>query len=99
VFWDISPLANCVALFKSMPKLKHRKLIFLLMIALLAGGSMTVYAESPANFWMKTIALIVFQQAATVVIYLSCFGWELIHSSQAVYDCQSEPRNQTSEEE
>ncbi|HEY9640095.1 MAG TPA: hypothetical protein V6C57_06400 [Coleofasciculaceae cyanobacterium] len=60
-------------------KLKHRKITFLILIALLAGSSMAVYAESEANFFLKTIGLVFFQQAATVVLYLSCFGWDLIH--------------------
>jgi hypothetical protein len=60
-------------------KLKHRKTTFLILIALLAGGSMAMYAESEANFLIKTIELVFFQQAATVVIYLGCFGWDLIH--------------------
>ena len=61
-------------------KLKHRKLVFWLLIALLAGGSMAVYAESPTNFWLKTIELVMFQQVAAMAIYLCCFGWDLIHS-------------------
>jgi hypothetical protein len=61
-----------------MLKLKYRRIVFLILIALLAGGSMTVYSQSQANFWIKTIELVAFQQIATVVIYLSCFGWDLI---------------------
>lgn len=56
---------------------------------------MTVYAESPTNFWLKTIELIVFQQITAIAIYLSCFGWDLMHSSKAVYDCQSEQETQS----
>ncbi|WP_416665822.1 hypothetical protein [Egbenema bharatensis] len=61
-----------------MLKLKYRRIVFLILIALLAGGSMSVYSQSEANFWIKTIELVAFQQIATVVIYLSCFGWDLI---------------------
>jgi hypothetical protein len=39
---------------------------------------MTIYSQSEASFWIKTIELITFQQIATIVIYLSCFGWDLI---------------------
>lgn len=60
-----------------MLKLKYRKAIFLILIALLAGGSMAVYSESQANFFLKTIELVAFQQIATIVIFLSCFGWDL----------------------
>lgn len=61
-----------------MLKLKYRKAIFLILIALLAGGSMAIYSQSQSNFWLKTIELITFQQIATIVIYLSCFGWDLV---------------------
>ncbi|MCG5058341.1 hypothetical protein [Limnoraphis robusta] len=57
-----------------MLKLKHRKIIFLILIALLAGGSMAVYSQSEINFWVKTVELVIFQQCATVMIYLTCFG-------------------------
>jgi hypothetical protein len=60
-------------------KLKHRKIIFLLLIALLAGSSMAVYTESQANFWLKTIELVLVQQAAAMAIYLCCLGWDVIH--------------------
>ncbi len=61
-------------------KLKNRRLIFCVLLALLAGGSMAVYSESDANFFLKTFEVVVFQQIATVVIYLSCFGSDLWRS-------------------
>lgn len=61
-----------------MLKLKYRKVIFWFLLAFLAGGSMAVYSEADANFFLKTILLVAFQQVATVFIYLSCFGWDLI---------------------
>lgn len=61
-------------------KLKHRRLIFCVLLALLAGGSMAVYSESDANFFLKTFEVVVFQQIATVVIYFSCFGSDLLRS-------------------
>jgi predicted membrane protein len=73
----VNPLRQ-IAANLMMIKLKHRKLIFLILIALLAGGSMAAYAESEANFFLKTIELIFFQQVATVVLYLGCFGWDLL---------------------
>lgn len=63
-----------------MIKLKHRKALFLLLIALLAGGSMVAYAESDANFILKTVELVIFQQIATVFIYFTCFGWDLVRT-------------------
>lgn len=63
-----------------MLKLKYRKIIFLILIAILAGGSMATYSQSETNFLLKTVELVVFQQAATIVIYLSCFGWDLLRS-------------------
>lgn len=73
-----------------MLKLKHRKIIFLLLIASMAGGSMAAYSGSSASFWLKTVEVVVFQQMATVVIFLSCFGWDLLKASSRV-DNQSEP--------
>lgn len=63
-----------------MLKLKYRKIIFLILIAILAGGSMATYSQSETNFWLKTIELVMFQQVATIVIYLTCFGWDLLRS-------------------
>lgn len=60
--------------------LKHRKLIFLILIAGLSGGSMMVYSQSEMNFWLKTVELVLFQQWATIIIYLSCFGVDLLKS-------------------
>ncbi|MDY7008290.1 MAG: hypothetical protein SWX82_31280 [Cyanobacteriota bacterium] len=63
-----------------MLKLKYRKVIFLILIAILAGGSMAGYSQSETNFLLKTIELVMFQQVATIVIYLSCFGWDILRS-------------------
>ena len=46
-----------------MLKLKYRKVIFLILIAILAGGSMAAYSQSETNFLLKTIELVIFQQA------------------------------------
>ena len=63
-----------------MLKLKYRKIIFLILIAILAGGSMVGYSQSETNFWLKTLELIIFQQMATILIYLTCFSWDLLRS-------------------
>lgn len=63
-----------------MLKLKYRKIIFLILIAILAGGSMATYSQSETNFLLKTIELVMFQQVATIVIYLTCFGWDILRS-------------------
>ncbi|NES92546.1 MULTISPECIES: hypothetical protein [Okeania] len=63
-----------------MLKLKYRKVIFLILIAILAGGSMAAYSQSETNFLLKTVELVMFQQVATIVIYLSCFGWDILRS-------------------
>ena len=63
-----------------MLKLKQRKIVFLILIAFLAGGSMAVYSQSEMNFWLKTAELVIFQQLATVMIYLTCFGIDLLKS-------------------
>lgn len=63
-----------------MLKLKYRKIIFWFLIAALAGGSMAVYSQSEINFFVKTVELVIFQQCATVVIYLTCFGIDLLKS-------------------
>lgn len=60
-----------------MLKLKYRKIIFWVLLAVLAGSSMAIYAESDANFWLKTVGVVLVQQLATVVIFMSCFGWDL----------------------
>jgi hypothetical protein len=58
-------------------KLKSRKILFSLLIATLAGGSMAIYSASDVNFFTKTVELVLFQQAGAVVIYFLCFGWDL----------------------
>lgn len=63
-----------------MVRLKHRKILFLALIALMAGGTMAVYSQSQADFVAKTIAVVAVQQVATVVIFLACFGWDLFRS-------------------
>ncbi len=63
-----------------MLKFKYRKIIFLIIIAILAGGSMVAYSQSETNFWLKTVELVIFQQMATILIYLTCFGWDLLRS-------------------
>ena len=60
-----------------MIKLKYRKIIFLILISVLAGGSMAAYSQSEVNFLRKTIQLVFFQQFMTLVIYLTCFGQDL----------------------
>ncbi|WP_107667823.1 hypothetical protein [Cyanothece sp. BG0011] len=60
-----------------MIKLKYRKIIFLMLIAMLAGGSMAAYSHSEVNFFIKTIQLIMFQQFTTIIIYFLCFGEDL----------------------
>ena len=61
-------------------KLKHRKILFLFLIALLAGGSMMTYAHSEVNFVVKTVQLVLFQQFAAMAIYLTCFAPDLLRS-------------------
>lgn len=63
-----------------MLKLKYRKIIFLILIAILAGGSMVGYSQSESNLLVKTVALVIFQQMATILIYLTCFSWDLLRS-------------------
>ncbi len=63
-----------------MLKLKYRKIIFLILIAILAGGSMVAYSQSDTNFLLKTVELVMFQQMATILIYFTCFGWDLLRS-------------------
>ncbi len=60
-----------------MLRLKHRRLLFLLLLAVLAGGSMAAYSQVDAGFLSKTVVLITFQQLAAIAIYLLCFGWDL----------------------
>lgn len=60
-----------------MIKLKYRKIVFLILISMLAGGSMAAYSQSEVNFFIKTIELVAFQQMMTVIIYLTCFGQDL----------------------
>ncbi|MGK7920043.1 MAG: hypothetical protein AB4080_08565 [Trichodesmium sp.] len=63
-----------------MLKLKYRKIIFLILIAIMAGVSMVGYSQSDTNFWVKTIELLMFQQMATILIYITCFSWDLLRS-------------------
>lgn len=61
-----------------MTQLKPNKLIFLFLIAILAGGSMAIYSTSTANFWFKTVELVAFQQLGAIIIYFSCFGRDVL---------------------
>jgi hypothetical protein len=63
-----------------MLKFKQRKLIFLVLLGLMAGSTMAMYSASDANFFVKTAAVVIVQQIATVVIFLSCFGVDLLRS-------------------
>jgi hypothetical protein len=58
--------------------LKHRKAIFWILIALLASSSMAVYSESDANFFVKTVGVVGFQQIVGGFIYFLCFGWDFL---------------------
>jgi hypothetical protein len=60
-----------------MLRLKHRKILFLILIALMAGSSMAAYSQSQADFLSKTILVVMGQQVATLIIFLACFGWDL----------------------
>ncbi|MGD1703271.1 hypothetical protein [Dapis sp. BLCC M229] len=52
----------------------------MILIAILAGGSMVGYSQSESNLLVKTVALVIFQQMATILIYLTCFSWDLLRS-------------------
>jgi hypothetical protein len=54
---------------------KSRKLIFLTLLALLAGGSCSVFSSLEMNFWLKTLGVVTFQQVGAIAIYLCCFGF------------------------
>ncbi|MBW4417694.1 MAG: hypothetical protein KME13_00535 [Myxacorys californica WJT36-NPBG1] len=62
-------------------KLKSRKVIFSLLLALFAGGSLATYSASDANFLFKTVELLVIQQIGAGIIYLVCFAPDLLRSS------------------
>jgi hypothetical protein len=55
-------------------KLKHRKSLFLVLMALTAGGSMALYGTLEGDLISKTIQIAVWQQLIGTAIYLSCFG-------------------------
>jgi hypothetical protein len=52
-----------------------RKLVFWTLLALLAGGSCSVFSSLEMNFWLKTLGLLTFQQVGAIIIYLTCFGF------------------------
>ncbi|MBF2077081.1 MAG: hypothetical protein IGR76_00795 [Synechococcales cyanobacterium T60_A2020_003] len=60
-----------------MIRLKYRKILFLVLIALMTGVTMAAYSQSHAGFLTKTFAVVMVQQVATVVLFLVCFGWDL----------------------
>ncbi|MDJ0557343.1 MAG: hypothetical protein QNJ68_23420 [Microcoleaceae cyanobacterium MO_207.B10] len=41
---------------------------------------MAVHSQPETNFLLKSIELVMFHQVAKIVIYLSCFGWDLLRS-------------------
>jgi hypothetical protein len=57
---------------------KHRKTLFWLLMALLASTSMVGYAQSEANFFVKTLGVVSFQQLVGGLIYFLCFGRDLL---------------------
>ncbi len=63
-----------------MMKLKLRKVLFSVLLALFAGGSIAVYSASDANFVLKTVELIIIQQLGAAFLYLLCFAPDLDHS-------------------
>jgi predicted membrane protein len=67
-----------------MVKLKHRKIFFWGLIAMMAGSSMAVYSSSSVNFWVKTIEVVLFQQMATVILFLLCFGYDLLNGDKPI---------------
>lgn len=58
-----------------MIKLKYRKIIFLILIAVLAGGSMAAYSQSEVNFLRKTIQLVFFFSTVHDTGYLFNLFW------------------------
>ncbi|MBE9031668.1 hypothetical protein IQ266_18200 [filamentous cyanobacterium LEGE 11480] len=61
-------------------KLKQRKTLFLILMTLAAGGSMTLYGSLDGSFMSKTMQIVVLQQLVGAAIYLSCFGPNLVRS-------------------
>ncbi len=53
---------------------KLKRIVFLALLALLAGGSCSVYSSLEMNFFLKTIGLLGIQQLGGIIIYFSCFG-------------------------
>ncbi|MBW4538686.1 MAG: hypothetical protein KME43_06005 [Myxacorys chilensis ATA2-1-KO14] len=65
-------------LLNAVMKLKSRKVIFSLLLALFAGSSLATYSASDANFLLKTVELLVIQQIGAGIIYLVCFAPDLL---------------------
>jgi hypothetical protein len=61
-------------------KLKQRKSLFLVLMALTAGSSLAMYNVMEGDFLVKTIQIVVFQQLVGAAIYFSCFGVDLVRS-------------------
>jgi hypothetical protein len=61
-------------------KLKHRKTLFLLLIALAAMGSLSAYSLLEGSFLGKTVTVVILQQLLGAAIYFACFGVELVRS-------------------
>jgi hypothetical protein len=59
-----------------MLNLKSRKIIFLLLIALLTGGSLMVSAQSELSFWSKAVYWLWLQPMTAIALYLLCFFWD-----------------------
>ncbi|MEM1169333.1 MAG: hypothetical protein AAGJ08_09750 [Cyanobacteria bacterium P01_H01_bin.35] len=41
---------------------------------------MVNYSQSETNLLVKTVELVIFQQMATILIYLTCFSWDFLRS-------------------
>ncbi len=55
-------------------KLKYRKTLFLALITLATGGSITIYGGMEGDWISNIIQIVVLQQLIGTAIYLSCFG-------------------------
>jgi hypothetical protein len=60
--------------------LKYRKIGFLVLIALLAGSSLSVFSGSEFDLVGKMFGLLVIPPFLGAALYLSCFGTELTHA-------------------
>jgi len=53
----------------------YKKILFLMLLALLGSGAFSVFSSMEMNLFLKGYGLLLVLQTGFVLIYLSCLRW------------------------